>query len=116
MFCKFYSYELQLEVECRKKGLGRFMLQILELMSFTANLKKVVLTVFVHNLNAVGFFKSLGYVVINHHSIFEFKIFSFFVNLSDFTIRYSVDETSPESTLEEQFDYEILSKCKKVKT
>nr|CAH0103578.1 unnamed protein product [Daphnia galeata] len=88
-FPVLYCYELQLEVECRKKGLGRFMLQILELMAFTANLKKVVLTVFVHNLNAIGFFKSLG---------------------------YSVDETSPESTLEEQFDYEILSKCKKVKT
>nr|CAG4637546.1 EOG090X0MNC [Ceriodaphnia reticulata] len=81
-----YCYELQLELECRSKGLGRFMLQILELMAFKANMKKVVLTVFLHNLNAVGFFKSLG---------------------------YSVDETSPLNTLEEQFDYEILSKCNK---
>ncbi|KZS03007.1 N-alpha-acetyltransferase 40 [Daphnia magna] len=81
-----YCYELQLELECRHKGLGRFMLQVLELMAFSANLRKVVLTVFVHNLNAVGFFKSHGYVV---------------------------DETSPASTLEEQFDYEILSKSNK---
>lgn len=81
-----YCYELQLELECRSKGLGRFMLQILELMAFKSNMKKVVLTVFLHNLNAVGFFKNLG---------------------------YSVDETSPESTLEDQFDYEILSKCNK---
>ncbi|EFX69334.1 N-alpha-acetyltransferase 40-like [Daphnia pulex] len=88
-FPVLYCYELQLEMECRKKGLGRFMLQILELMAFTANLKKVVLTVFVHNFNAVGFFKNLG---------------------------YSVDETSPENTLEEQFDYEILSKCRKSTT
>lgn len=58
----FPSYELQLELECRHKGLGRFMLQVLELMAFSANLRKVVLTVFVHNLNAVGFFKSHGYV------------------------------------------------------
>lgn len=39
------------------------MLQILELMAFSANLQKVELTVFVHNFNAVRFFKSLGYVV-----------------------------------------------------
>ena len=59
-----YSYELQLEPECRSKGLGRFMLQILELMAFKANMKKVMLTVFLHNVNAVGFFKSLGCVLI----------------------------------------------------
>jgi ribosomal protein S18 acetylase RimI-like enzyme len=45
------------------------MLQILELMAFTANLKKVVLTVFVHNFNAVGFFKNLGYALTNLKSV-----------------------------------------------
>nr|CAG4642241.1 EOG090X0MNC [Eurycercus lamellatus] len=78
-----YCYELQLEVECRRKGLGRFMLQVLELMAFRNNMEKIVLTVFLHNPGAVNFFKSLGYVL---------------------------DGTSPVSTLEEQFDYEILSK------
>jgi len=78
-----YCYELQLEVECRRKGLGRFMLQILELLAFKANLTKVVLTVFLHNPNSIKFFKSLG---------------------------YKVDESSPVQTLVEEFDYEILSK------
>jgi len=54
------SYELQLEPECRRKGLGRFLLQVLELMAFKANLSKVVLTVFTHNPAAVSFFKNLG--------------------------------------------------------
>nr|CAG4647601.1 EOG090X0MNC [Megafenestra aurita] len=81
-----YCYELQLELQYRQKGLGRFMLQILELIAFRAGLKKVVLTVFLHNPKAVCFFKSLG---------------------------YAVDETSPVNTLMEQFDYEILSKSKK---
>lgn len=58
--CNYDSYELQLELECRKKGLGKFMLQILELLAFKASLQKVVLTVFLHNPNAVGFFKSNG--------------------------------------------------------
>nr|CAG4649882.1 EOG090X0MNC [Scapholeberis mucronata] len=78
-----YCYELQLELECRQKGLGKFMLQILELMAFRAGLSKVILTVFSHNPNAIAFFKKLG---------------------------YSLDDTSPENTLEEQFDYIILSK------
>nr|CAG4643665.1 EOG090X0MNC [Ilyocryptus agilis] len=78
-----YCYELQLEEDCRRKGLGRFLLQILELMAFRNNLEKVVLTVFTHNPDAVKFFKSVG---------------------------YTVDETSPISTIEECFDYEILSK------
>nr|CAG4638202.1 EOG090X0MNC [Chydorus sphaericus] len=83
-----YCYELQLEAECRRKGLGRFMLQILELMAFKNEMDKVVLTVFRHNPAAVSFFKSLG---------------------------YTVDPTSPVDTLLEQFDYEILSKLNRKK-
>nr|CAG4636713.1 EOG090X0MNC [Eubosmina coregoni] len=84
-----YCYEMQLEVECRRKGLGRFLLQTLELMAFKSNMSKIVLTVFKHNPAAVTFFKSLGYIP---------------------------DETSPINTLEDQFDYEILSKQNKRKT
>lgn len=55
---------MQLEAECRRKGLGRFMLQILELMAFKNEMDKVVLTVFRHNPAAVSFFKSLGYALL----------------------------------------------------
>ena len=56
---------MQLTLECRRKGLGRFLLQILEVMAFKANLSKVILTVFKHNPVAVSFFKNLGYVSTN---------------------------------------------------
>nr|CAG4645303.1 EOG090X0MNC [Leptodora kindtii] len=78
-----YCYELQLEVECRRSGLGRFMLQVLELMAFRANLEKVVLTVFMQNTAARSFFRSCG---------------------------YSLDDTSPAVTGDSAFDYQILSK------
>ncbi|XP_066584971.1 N-alpha-acetyltransferase 40 [Prorops nasuta] len=56
-----YCYELQLEPEIRRKGLGRFMMYALESMAYHNKMKKVVLTVFMHNPNAVLFFRSLGY-------------------------------------------------------
>lgn len=51
------SYELQLEEACRRKGLGRFMMQVLELMAFSNQMQKVVLTVFKHNPDGINFFK-----------------------------------------------------------
>ncbi|KAK4296760.1 hypothetical protein Pmani_030781 [Petrolisthes manimaculis] len=83
-----YCYELQLETEYRQQGLGRFMLQVLELMAFTAQMSKVVLTVFKHNTSAVTFFNKC---------------------------KYTIDETSPENTIDETFDYHIMSKENKVK-
>ncbi len=80
------SYELQAEPECRRKGLGRFMLQVLELLAFRAGLTKVILTVFKHNEAARAFFRSCS---------------------------YTLDETSPEETLLDSYDYEILSKFNK---
>ena len=81
-----YCYELQLEEEVRRKGLGKFMLQVLELVGFTANMKKVILTVLKHNPGAKEFFTSL---------------------------KYTLDETSPEDNMIEQYPYEILSKKNK---
>jgi ribosomal protein S18 acetylase RimI-like enzyme len=81
-----YCYELQLEEEVRRKGLGKFMLQVLELIGFSANMKKVVLTVLKHNPEAKSFFTAL---------------------------KYTIDETSPEDNVLEQYSYEILSKLNK---
>ncbi|PSN54922.1 N-alpha-acetyltransferase 40 [Blattella germanica] len=81
-----YCYELQLEEDVRRKGLGKFMLQVLELIGFTANMKKVILTVLKHNPQAKSFFTSL---------------------------KYTIDETSPEDNMHEQYPYEILSKRNK---
>jgi ribosomal protein S18 acetylase RimI-like enzyme len=81
-----YCYELQLEEEARRKGLGKFMLQVLELMGFSANMKKVILTVLKVNAEAKAFFTAL---------------------------KYTIDETSPEDNVLEQYSYEILSKMNK---
>ncbi|KAK6635307.1 hypothetical protein RUM43_007807 [Polyplax serrata] len=81
-----YCYELQLSSKIRRKGLGKFLLQILELMAFKNNMRKVVLTVLKHNTSAVDFFHSM---------------------------RYEVDETNPEENIFEVIPYEILSKINK---
>merc|ERR1712106_636916 len=79
-----YVYEIQLEGSMKRKGLGKFIMKVLELIMMKAEMIKIMLTVFQHNSQAVSFFKEgLG---------------------------YSVDETSPLDTIEEQFDYEILSR------
>ncbi|KAG0712278.1 N-alpha-acetyltransferase 40 [Chionoecetes opilio] len=83
-----YCYELQLEEACRRKGLGRFMMQVLELVAFSNQMQKVVLTVFKHNPEGMNFFKKC---------------------------KYDIDETSPEDSYEESFDYCILSKLNKMK-
>ncbi|XP_066993302.2 N-alpha-acetyltransferase 40 [Anabrus simplex] len=81
-----YCYEIQLEECVRRKGLGKFMLQLLELIGFTARMKKIVLTVLKHNPGAVAFFRAL---------------------------KYELDETSPVDTLYEDYPYEILCKPNK---
>ncbi|KAJ1529552.1 hypothetical protein ONE63_006324 [Megalurothrips usitatus] len=78
-----YCYELQIEEHARRKGLGCFMLSILEALATHYNMKKTMLTVFKHNHPGKTFFKKNG---------------------------YKIDETSPEDSDEEVFCYEILSK------
>jgi len=81
-----YCYEVQLHHSVRRKGLGKFLMQILELMGVKSKMKKVVLTVFKHNTNAVHFFTQ--------------------------KMKYTVDDTSPQYMDEdtENYDYEIYSK------
>uniref|UniRef100_A0A1B6E3A6 N-alpha-acetyltransferase 40 n=1 Tax=Clastoptera arizonana TaxID=38151 RepID=A0A1B6E3A6_9HEMI len=81
-----YCYELQLEPSVRRHGLGKFMMQILELMAFSNQMKKVILTVLNHNSTALAFFYSLN---------------------------YTKDETNLDDTIYEQFCYIILSKYNK---
>lgn len=80
-----YCYELQLDTHVQRKGLGKFMMQILELVAFKNNMKKVVLTVLKNNTNS-KFFKAIG---------------------------YELDETSPIDDEEETYPYEILCKVNK---
>ena len=79
-----YCYEIQLEESVRRKGLGKFMMKVLELMMMKNDLLKIMLTVFKHNDVASKFFKEV--------------------------LKYEIDETCPYDTVYEQFDYEILSR------
>lgn len=80
-----YCYELHLESSFHRKGLGKFMMQILELIAFKNNMRKVVLTVLKNNQYS-KFFKAIG---------------------------YELDISCPMDDVEEQFPYEILSKSNK---
>lgn len=53
-----YCYELQLEIIAQRKGLGKFMMQVLELIAFTNNMRKVVLTILKLNPSS-AFFRAL---------------------------------------------------------
>merc|ERR1711992_371342 len=79
-----YCYEIQLEESVRRKGLGKFMMKVLELMMMKSDMLKIMLTVFKHNDVASKFFKEV--------------------------LKYDIDETCPYDTVYEQFDYEILSR------
>merc|ERR1719190_145448 len=79
-----YCYEIQLEESVRRKGLGKFMMKVLELLMMKNDLLKIMLTVFKHNDVASKFFKEV--------------------------LKFEIDETCPYDTVYEQFDYEILSR------
>lgn len=81
-----YCYELQLKYSARRQGLGKFMMQILELIAFSNSMRKVVLTVLKGNREAMDFFTSLN---------------------------YELDDTSPLDDAFETYSYVILSKKNK---
>jgi len=85
-----YCYEIQLSKPVQKKGLGKFMMAILELMANKYEMKCVMLTVFKHNKTAEDFFMN--------------------------KLKYTVDEISPEMGVydKEDYSYQILSKLTKL--
>ncbi|XP_039234756.1 N-alpha-acetyltransferase 40, partial [Pipra filicauda] len=80
------SYEVQLESRVRRRGLGKFLLQILQLVANSTQMKKVMLTVFKHNLGAFQFFRE--------------------------ALQFEVDPTSPSVSgcCGDDSSYEILSR------
>jgi ribosomal protein S18 acetylase RimI-like enzyme len=78
-----YCYELHVEPEMRKLGLGKYLMQILEELCECLELEKVVLTCSKYNTNGLRFFKE--------------------------TLEYTRDETDLNDE-DPSVDYEILSK------
>lgn len=81
-----YCYEVQLESRVRRKGLGKFLIQILQLIANSTQMKKVMLTVFKHNHGAYQFFRE--------------------------ALQFEIDETSPSMSgcCGDDCSYEILSR------
>jgi GNAT superfamily N-acetyltransferase len=83
-----YMYELQLEERARGKGLGKFLMQVLELLAIKYSMQSLMLTVFLCNKDAMAFYQKM---------------------------KYEVDSTSPSKDIkiivaDTDNDYEILSK------
>jgi ribosomal protein S18 acetylase RimI-like enzyme len=58
-----YIYEFHVESPAQGRGVGRFLLQLAELISRKAGLTKVMLTVFTSNSTANGLYSKLGYTL-----------------------------------------------------
>ncbi|KAJ8724022.1 hypothetical protein PYW07_008002 [Mythimna separata] len=78
----YSAYEVQVEAEGRRRGLGQSVLSVLEKLASATRMRCVRLTALTHNPSASAFFRACG---------------------------YSLDETSPSK--EEAAHYEILSKA-----
>lgn len=56
-----YCYEVHMVPSLQGKGLGRYLVGIMEQVGAKAGLEKAMLTVFVSNKGALGFYEKLGY-------------------------------------------------------
>jgi len=79
-----YCYELQVEKKFRRKGLGKFMMKVLELLMMKANMLKIMATIFRRQASMRRLFKDC--------------------------LKYETDETSPADSVHDLVEYEIVSK------
>mmetsp|Transcript_19358 Transcript_19358/g.31716 ORF Transcript_19358/g.31716 Transcript_19358/m.31716 type:complete len:181 (+) Transcript_19358:207-749(+) len=78
-----YVYEIQLNESVTRKGLGKFLMQLIELIARRNKMKAVFLTVHKENSAAVSFYKN--------------------------ALKYNIDESSPDEA-DDAYGYLILSK------
>lgn len=84
-----YCYEIQVESAYKRKGLGRFMMKVLEMLCLKADMLKLMTTIFKKDKKEASFFKD--------------------------ALKFEVDETSFVDTVHEQFEYEILCRFNQIK-
>ncbi|XP_050520827.1 N-alpha-acetyltransferase 40 [Daktulosphaira vitifoliae] len=58
-----YLYEIQLKPEVRSRGLGKYLMELIEIIAFHHNMKKVVLTVLKNEEKVVQFYMSQNYEI-----------------------------------------------------
>lgn len=79
-----YVYEIQVSSQAQRSGLGKRLMNIMELIALKLDMKKIMLTVFKNNGAAMSFYLD--------------------------RMKYEIDESSPSNFDGEVADYEILSK------
>ena len=84
-----YCYQIQVQLEYRRKGLGKFMMKVLEMLMIKADMLKIMCTIFKNDISQ----------------------FEFFVG----TLKFEVDETSFMDTVDEQSEFKILSRFNQIK-
>lgn len=84
-----YCYELQISESVKRSGIGRSIIELMEMLGTQHGMKKIVLTCFKENTNALAFYKKLGF---DHDPICP-SVY-----------------THPDAEEEEEVDYFILSK------
>jgi len=84
-----YCYELQIEKKFRRKGLGKFMMKVLELLMIKANMLKIMVTIFKREKS--------------NHALWKV------------CLKFETDETSPGDSVLDQVQYEIVSRYNLVK-
>ncbi len=80
-----YIYELQLSPLAQRRGVGKHLMQLAELVARRAGMQWVMLTVLKNNAGALDFYTR--------------------------KMRYAVDASSPSACGQDDAAYEILSKC-----
>ena len=81
-----YCYDLHVENAYKRKGLGKFMMKVLEMLMIKADMLKLMCTIFKNDKPQIEFFKA--------------------------GLKFEMDETN---LLEKHFQYEILSRYNQIK-
>lgn len=61
-----YLYEIQVKANVQGKGLGRYLMSLMETIAFHYDMKGIVLTVLKSEVNVVKFYFSLHYEIESH--------------------------------------------------
>lgn len=67
-----YLYEIQLDKKVRGKGLGQYLMSLMENIAFHYNMNRIVLTVLKSEINVVKFYFSLQYEIESYSPEDEF--------------------------------------------
>lgn len=101
-FPVLYVYELQLEEHIQGKGLGKFLMQLLELIACKNNMKAVMLTVQKRNMVAMNFYmKKLRYKI---SSVSPSRVDPVIGADSTYEILYKAFDSHAKSILEDGVD------------